>query len=260
MKTTRNGGTSTQPSLTDGSEFRPPKAARLDRGLRDWATQQVMHENAHLRAQVASLQREVTWAKAQGRLTEDQTAPNLLFGVRMVQDFDVSAGGFPHQYVESTESVEGGGDAEVPRIVSARKMLRLSGRLLTTFDEPSASAYKTVPVNASVFGPEGVLYAISLIDSSSGNRYTLEDYPGISHGMPFLEWPNGDRARDHFRIGPDESAWTVRFRFPHVPRDRKDRVEWRLRVAPKDEATRLRYPALSFETATFRACARIKDE
>lgn len=226
------------------------KVARLARGLGEWATQQVTHENAHLRAQVARLQAEIVfWREGCGPCTDP------LDGVCMVQDFNVPAGGFPHQYVPRA----GGGDgADVVRFVSARKLLRISGRLLARPGQDDAR--RATPVNASVFGPDGVLYAISFVDASSGESHTLQHYPGAENGMPFLEWPNGDRARDHFRVGPDESAWTVCFRFPHVPRDRKDRVEWRLRFAPKDEPTRQRYPGLTFETATFRACARVKDE
>ena len=267
----------------EGPGSRPPKAARLARGLGEWATQQVLHENAQLRAQVASLQAEATWAEAKFRLMGPGTPVDLMRGLRMVQDFDVVAGGFPHQYIGRAE---GDGEVEVTRFVSARKMLRISGRLLVALDPsgrlsatsppalggaddgaadgdddaPAVPAGKTAPMNASVFGPNGVLYAISFVDSSSGELYTLQDYPGLDNGMAFLEWPNGDRARDHFLIGPNESAWTVRFRFPHIPHDRKGHVEWRLRFAPKNEVTRLRYPALSFETATFRACARVKDE
>ena len=241
-----------------------PKVARLARGLGEWATQQVMHENAHLRAQVARLQADATWAETRFRLSRLGTPTDPLNGVCMVQDFDVTAGGFPHQYMECAE---GDGVAEATRFVSARKMLRISGRLLSTLGEagggggaPAVPFARTTPVNASIFGSDGVLYTISFIDASSGDSYTLKHYPGIENGVPFLEWPNGDRARDHFCIGPNESAWTVRFRFPHVCRDRKDRVEWRLRFAPKDEATRGQYPALTFETAAFRACARVKDE
>ena len=242
---------------------------RLSRRIDEWATQQVRQENVELRAQVFGLQAKMVWMHTRYQLESAGRSVELLDSVCMVQNFDVQFGGFPHQYIEN----EGEEYAKASGIVSARKWVRISGKLLMASDQATQSCGvdgdgdasatplgRANPVNASVFGTNGVLYEIIIVDASTGKLHTIEGYPGIQHGTPFLVWPNGDCRRGHFRIGPTESSWTACFRFPHVPRDRKDRVLWRLRFAPQDVAIRTRYPALTFETATFHACARLKDE
>lgn len=271
---------------------RPSKAPRHVRKIEEWATQQVLSENAQLRTTVTSLNNERMWADARHRHRRLTAVggpghrDDHLACVRMVQDHTGPIGGFPHQWI-SAAGIEGGTD--LLRFVCTRKMVRISGFLQATCDpegrlavahppdheggEPTRSSAApaapvgsivaggaTTPLNASAFGTAGLLYSLVLVDTCSGTQYTPANYPGREEGVPYVEWPNGDRSRGHFRIGPDESRWTIRFRFPHVPRDRKDRTEWCFRFTPEEESLRERYPALTFETARFRACARLKDE
>jgi hypothetical protein len=262
------------PDGTGGATEPAPKRYRRFTSLGAWAGRELEGHNEFLRTQLRAAQNEVTWSVAQ-RAMEAREADPLRY-VRHVQDFTHASGGFPHQRV----SIENGRtDAEAEghiNLVVTRKFVSISGRFEVAVDangsplrhrdaaagapevEVASENHRVLPVNASLFGSKGITYRVAVVSGGSGEELTLANHPGLDGGEPFLEWSNGDRERECFRIGANESTWTVRFRFPHLSRDRKNRAEWILRFVPADAELATKYPALTMETARFRTGARIR--
>ena len=139
-------------------------------------------------------------------------------------------------------------------VLIERKIATLSGRFQVCVDD--GDVRKVVDVPASVFGANGIELRIAISNESTGCIYTHDKFPGMEACEKYLIWADGADTRGTFVVPPTASKWEVRFRFPWISRDRKDRQQWRLIFEPNDETLRTRYPNLRWHTDPFRCSSR----